>query len=333
MITRGYLVRRIIYMAITLFVAISFVFLLPRLAPGNPVLVILLTKYGGVIKPEQMKIIESQLNLSGTLWQQYLSFWGSLFHGNLGPSYYYYPASVSSLILSHLPWTFFLLGTATFISVVLGVFVGSYSGWKRGYSDSFLQAFSIGLTSVPYFWLALIFQLVFAVLIILGNGSHLLPVAGTYGLFVTPGFNLPFIVSMLKHSTLPLATLVITSFPGFALLMRNTVITVLDEDYVLLAKAKGLNNNTIRRLYVNKNAILPVATTVALAFASIVGGAFIVEEVFSYQGIGYFLYTAVTEYDYPLIEGVFLIITFTTIFANFAVDLLYAFLDPRVVLK
>lgn len=332
MITRGYIIRRLIYMAITLFISITLVFLLPRLAPGNPVLLILLTKYGGVIKPQQLKIIESQLHLRGTLWQQYIGYWQSLLHGNLGPSFYYYPASVTSLILSHIQWTFFLLGTATLISVALGVLIGSYSGWKRGFSDSFIQSFSIGLTATPYFWLALIFQLVFAVLIVI-NGTHLLPVSGPYGYFVTPGLNFAFVASVTKHALLPLLTLVITSFPGFALLMRNTVVTVLDEDYVLLAKAKGLSLNTIRRSYVNRNAVLPVATSIALAFAGIVGGAFIVEEVFSYPGIGFLLYNAVTVYDYPLIEGIFLMIVFVTIAANFAVDLLYAYLDPRVVLK
>jgi len=115
--------------------------------------------------------------------------------------------------------------------------------------------------------------------------------------------------------------------------MRNTIITVLDEDYLVLAKAKGLSINTIRKRYVNKNAMLPVSTSIALAFASIVGGAFLVEEVFSYPGIGYTLFTAVTVSDYPLIEGIFLVITLTVILANFAVDLIYAYLDPRVVLK
>jgi len=332
MITLGYLVRRVIYVIITLFVAITLNFLLPRLAPGNPALLILLTKYRGEINPNQLKIIESELNLRGTLWQQYLGYWGSLLHGNLGVSYYYYPEPVANIIITHLPWTLFLLGTAMVVSVIIGIIIGSYSGWKRGMSDSFLQAFSIGLTSVPYFWLGLIFQLIFAVLITF-NGYHIFPVAHAYGLTVTPGTNFPFIISVLRHATLPLITLIITTFPGFALLMRNTVITVLDEDYVLLAKAKGLSSNTIRKYYVNKNALLPVTTSVALAFASIVGGAFLVEEVFSYPGIGYTLYNAVTTSDYPLIEGIFLIITFTIVLANFFVDILYAYLDPRVVLK
>ncbi|MCL5680486.1 MAG: ABC transporter permease [Candidatus Thermoplasmatota archaeon] len=332
MITLRYLLRRIFYMAITLFAAITLNFLLPRLVPGNPALLILLTKYRGIINPSQLKLIESELNLRGTMWQQYVGYLSSLVHGNLGVSYYYYPQTVSSIILEHLPWTLFLLGTATLVSVIIGVFIGSYSGWKRGLSDTVLQGFSVSLTAVPYFWLGLIFQLAFAVIITI-NGYHIFPVAHAYGISVTPGPNLPFFLSVMRHAALPLITLIITTFPGFALLMRNTVITVLDEDYVLLARAKGLQLNTIRKNYVNKNAILPVATSVALAFAGIVGGAFLVEEVFSYPGIGFTLYNAVTTSDYPLIEGIFLIITFTIVIANFLVDILYAYLDPRVILK
>jgi len=332
MVTLGYIIRRFIYMLITLFVAITLDFLLPRMVPGNPALLILITKYAGNFNPNQLKLIESELNLKGTLWQQYIGYWNDILHGNLGPSYYFYPETVNQIIASRLPWTLFLLGTAMLISVVIGVILGSYSGWKRGFADNFLQAISIGLTSLPYFWLALIFQLVFAVMITI-NGRHLFPVAQAYSITVSPGFNLPFIESVLWHSALPIITLVITTFPGFALLMRNTVVTILDEDYLLLAKAKGLSVKTIRKRYVNKNAMLPVTTSIALAFASIVGGAFLVEEVFSYPGIGYALYTAVTVSDYPLIEGIFLIITLTVILANFAVDLIYAYLDPRVVLK
>jgi len=332
MITLKYIVRRVAYMLLTIYIAATLDFLLPRMVPGNPALVILITKYAGEFNPNQLKIIEGELNLRGTLWQQYVGYLGSIIHGNLGPSYYYYPESVTQIIVTRLPWTLFLLGTAMIISVVIGVIIGSYSGWKRGYSDSFLQAFSIGLTSLPYFWLALIFQLVFAVMIVI-NGQHLFPVAQAYSINVHQGFNIRFIESVLHHAALPLITLIITTFPGFALLMRNTVITVLDEDYLVLAKAKGLSINTIRKRYVNKNAMLPVSTSIALAFASIVGGAFLVEEVFSYPGIGYTLFTAVTVSDYPLIEGIFLVITLTVILANFAVDLIYAYLDPRVVLK
>ena len=257
----------------------------------------------------------------------------SLFHGYLGVSFYYYPATVVSIIGSHLPWTLFLLGTATIISVFVGVSIATYIGWRLGgKSDSIISSIAISLGSLPFFWLGLIFQIVFGLMIVI-NGHHLFPIAHAFSADVYPGLTFSFISSVLWHSTLPLITLVLISFPGFTLLMRNTISTIINDDYVQMARAKGLRTWRIKKMYVNRNARLPIATSVALAFGSIVGGAFLVEVVFSYPGIGYMLYEAVTTSDFPLIDGIFLIITITVIIANFIVDLLYAFLDPRVVLE
>ncbi len=332
MITLRYITRKIIYMAITLYIAITFNFLLPRLIPGNPAVTILLSRYK-YLPPGKVKLLESEFHLTGTLWQQYVGYLSGLAHGNLGVSYYFYPESVSQIIMTHLPWTLFLLGSATIISVVIGVAYGSFIGWRSGSTtESFLSSVAVTLTSVPYFWLGLIFQLVFAVLIVV-NGFHLFPVAQAYSYKVTPGANLPFLESVAWHAALPLITLVITSFPGFALIMRNTMATTLNEDHILMAHAKGLTQRRIMKRYASRNAILPVATSIALSFAYIVGGAFLVEVIFSYPGIGYTLYNAVTVGDYPLMQGIFLIITTTVILANFFVDIMYAFLDPRVSLR
>lgn len=317
----------------TVFVALTLNFLLPRLVPGNIALTILFTKYGSRIKPQDLKIIESQLDLHGTLLQQYQIYLVQVAHLNFGYSFYNYPESVNTIIAQSLPWTIFLLGSATVISVLIGVFYGSYIGWKSGTrQESFLSTVAIMLSSLPYFWLALLLQLFLAVVITI-DGTHLFPVALAYSTNVTPGANLPFILSVLQHLALPLLTLVITTYPGYALLMRNTIVNVLGEDYMLMAVAKGLRVERIRKKYVTRNAILPVSTSVALSIGYIVGGAFIVEEIFSYPGIGYQLYQAVTNFDFPLIQGIFLIITISVIVANFAVDLIYAFLDPRVALK
>ena len=333
MITLRYLARRIAYMVVTIFIALTLNFLLPRLIPGNIALTILFDKYGSHLKPQDLKLIESQLDLHGSLLQQYQIYLVQVAHLNFGYSFYNYPEPVSSIIAQSLPWTIFLLGSATVISVLIGVFYGSYIGWKSGTrQESFLSTFAITLSSLPYFWLALLLQLFLAVVITV-DGVHLFPVALAYSTSVTPGANLPFILSVLHHLALPLMTLVITTYPGYALLMRNTIVNVLGEDYMLMAMAKGLRVERIRKRYVTRNAILPVSTSVALSIGYIVGGAFIVEEIFSYPGIGYQLYQAVTNFDFPLIQGIFLIITLSVIFANFAVDLIYAFLDPRVTLK
>lgn len=320
-------------MGVTIFIALTLNFLLPRLIPGNIALTVLFSKYGTRFNPQQLKLIESQLDLHGSLLQQYEVYLQDVVHLNFGYSFYNFPESVSSIVSQSLPWTIFLLGSATVISVLIGVFYGSYIGWKSGtLQESFLSSVAITLSSLPYFWLALILQLVLAVLITV-DGTHLFPVALGYSSNVTPGANLPFISSVLYHMALPLLTLVITTFPGYALLMRNTIVNVLGEDYMLMAVAKGLRKERIRKRYASRNAILPVSTSVALSIGYIVGGAFIVEEIFSYPGIGYQLYQAVTNEDFPLIQGVFLIITVSVILANFAVDLIYAFLDPRVALK
>lgn len=328
-----YVLKRGMYLLITAFVAITLNFLIPRLMPGNPALFVLLSRYGNNINPHELHLVESQLHLTGTMWSQYVGYMTSLFHGSLGISYYYYPATVSSIIAEHLPWTLFLLGTATLISVFVGISIATYLGWRLGgKSDSLISAISMSLGSIPFFWLGLIFQAIFAVMITV-DGSHIFPVAHGYGTNLTPGLNSAFILSVLHHAALPLITLVLISFPSFALLMRNTISTIINEDYVLMARAKGLRTWRLKKFYINKNAKLPVATSVALAFGSIVGGAFLVEVVFSYPGIGYVLYNAVETSDFPLIDGIFLVITFTVMIANFIVDILYSFLDPRVVME
>ena len=333
MITLSYLLRRVAYTIVTFFVAITFNFLLPRAIPGNPAKFILLSRYGNQFNPQKLKLIESQLHLTGTVWQQYEGYMTGLFHGNLGVSYYYYPATVSSIIATHLPWTLFLLGTSTLISVIVGISIATFVGWRLGgMADSFVSAVSMSLASVPFFWLGLIFQMIFAVMLVF-DGFHIFPVAHAYNPLLTPGPTPTFIFSMLRHALLPVITLVLISFPGFTLLMRNTIATVIKDDYILMARAKGLRTWRLKRHYINRNARLPVVTSVVFAFASIVGGAFLVEELFSYQGIGYVLFNAVTTSDYPLIEGVFLVITLTVIVANFLADILYSFLDPRVIYR
>ena len=328
MITSRYVVVRSFYAIVTAFVAIVINFILPRIIPGNPAAVILFADYK-YIPPGKEKLLEAQFGLtSHNLFYQFERYLIELFHGNLGISFSYYPETVLQLIESHLPWTLYLLGVATLISSVLGVITGRWIGWRANTKgESFVSSVFIGLTSLPYFWLAIIFILLFAFMI------PIFPLAHSYSILVTPGFNWKFLANVIYHSILPIITLVITTFPAFALTMRNTMVNQNKEDYLLMAKAKGLHQKTIERKYAGRNAILPVTTHVVLAFGYIVAGAFFVEVVFSYQGVGYLLYKAVTSYDYPLVDGIFLMITFTVIIANFIADLLYAYLDPRVELR
>ena len=327
MITSRYVARRTIYAIITAFVAIIINFLLPRIIPGNPAAVILFANYH-YLPVGKVKLLESEFGLQGSLLYQFERYIIELFHGNLGISFSNYPATVTQLIESHLPWTLYLLGVSTLISSVLGVFLGRLIGWRAGSkSESAVSSLFIGLTSLPYFWLAIIFLLLFAFDI------PIFPLGGTYSIGAVPGFSLNYLENIVDHSLLPIVTIVLTTAPAFALTMRSTMINQNKEDYLLMAKAKGIPQRIIEKQYAAKNAILPVTTHIVLAFGYIVAGAFFVEVVFSYQGIGYLLYTAVTSYDYPVVDGVFLMITITVIIANFIADLLYAYLDPRVELR
>ena len=329
MITRRYLIVRSSYALATAMIAITLNFLLPRLIPGNPAAVILFANYH-YLPPGKVKLLDSEFGLTtNNLGIEYLDYLKQLFlHFNLGVSFSYYPATVANLIETHLPWTLYLLGVSTLVSSVLGVITGRWIGWRAGSrGESVTSSIFIGLTSLPYFWLAIIFILVFAFMI------PIFPLSGSFSITIIPGPTLAFLGSVITHSLLPIITIVITTFPAFALTMRNTMVNQNKEDYLLMAKAKGLPKNVIEKRYAARNAILPVTTHIVLAFGYIVSGAFFVEVVFSYQRIGYLLYKAVTSYDYPLVDGIFLMITITVIIANFVADLLYAILDPRVELR
>jgi peptide/nickel transport system permease protein len=329
MITRRYLVVRSSYAIVTALVAITLNFLLPRIIPGNPAAVILFANYH-YLPPGKVKLLDAEFGLtSHNLGIEYIDYLKQLFlHFNLGISFSQYPNTVAHLIETHLPWTLYLLGVSTLLSSVLGVIFGRWIGWRAGSrGESVTSSVFIGLTSLPYFWLAIIFILVFAFMI------PIFPLGGSFSITISSSDTLAFLGSIITHSLLPIITIVITTFPAFALTMRNTMVNQNKEDYLLMARAKGLPMHVIEKRYAGRNAILPVTTHIVLAFGYIVSGAFFVEVVFSYQGIGYLLYQAVTSYDYPLVDGIFLMITITVIIANFLADLLYALLDPRVELR
>ena len=329
MITRRYLVVRSSYAIVTALVAITLNFLLPRIIPGNPAAIILFANYH-YLPPGKVKLLDAEFGLtSHNLGIEYIDYLKQLFlHFNLGISFSQYPNTVAHLIETHLPWTLYLLGVSTLLSSVLGVIFGRWIGWRAGSrGESVTSSVFIGLTSLPYFWLAIIFILVFAFMI------PIFPLGGSFSITVSSSDTLAFLGSIITHSLLPIITIVITTFPAFALTMRNTMVNQNKEDYLLMARAKGLPMHVIEKRYAGRNAILPVTTHIVLAFGYIVSGAFFVEVVFSYQGIGYLLYQAVTSYDYPLVDGIFLMITITVIIANFLADLLYALLDPRVELR
>ncbi len=319
-----FLARRIGFYAVAVLVAVTINFFIPRLMPGNPV-EILISRFPGTLTPKATAALDLQFGIHThqSLVGQYFSYLGTLLHGNLGQSITYYPSSVSSVIASSLPWTLVLIGVSTVIAFVLGTLVGILVAWRRGGWLDWLLPATTFFSAVPYFWLALIAITLFSL------NLHLLPVSGGYSSSTTVGFNGPFLASALEHALLPALTIVVSSVAGWILGMRNMMITTMAEDYVLTAQAKGLSDRRVVLAYAARNAILPSVSNFSLALGFVVTGSIVLEIVFSYPGIGYVLFNAVTNEDYPLMQGIFLVIALAVLLANFVADLVYFALDPR----
>lgn len=318
-----YLARRLVFYLATAWAAITLNFLIPRLMPGNPVEVVL-ARFKGRLTAGATAAITQLFGLNhASLLSQYRAYWSDLLHGNLGISFTYFPTPVSTIIRSSLPWTVGLIGAATLISFLLGTFLGVLSGWRRGTWIDALLPITTFFSAVPYFWLALISVFVF------GATLHWFPLSYGYSTSLSGQFSVPYFGSILYHAVLPALTIIASSLAGWMLGMRNMMVTTMFSDYVVMAEAKGLGKRRVMFAYAARNAILPTITNFAISLGFVVSGAILVEIVFSYPGIGYQLYQAVTNEDYPLMQGIFLVITFAVLCANMAADLAYVFLDPR----
>ncbi len=320
-----YFIQRLGFFVLSLMAAISINFFLPRLMPGNPAEA-MIARYQGRLSPMALHSLELQFGVSNQpLWQQFLSYLNNTFHGNFGLSITYYPVPVMNVIANSLPWTLGLAGTATVIATVVGVFLGVLAAWHRGgVIDSILPLVTTFTSSIPYQWMALLLLYVF------GFTLGWFPTAHSYSTILMPAWNGPFIVNVLYHAILPAATLIITAIGGWLFGMRNNMINILGEDYVVFAEAKGVKDKRLMLTYAARNAMLPSLTGFGMALGFVVGGAVLVENIFSYPGVGYQLVAAVQNEDYPLMQGLFLIISFAVLLANFIVEMLYGRLDPRV---
>jgi peptide/nickel transport system permease protein len=290
--------------------------------PGDPVMG-LINRFQMSTDAVQSLYVLFGLDKKASLWQQYVDYWNQLLHGDLGLSFTFFPTPVSEVLKQSLPWTVALVGVTTLASFMLGTSLGVVAGWRRGsWVDGLLPATTF-LSSVPYFWLGLIAIALFA-----GQGSFF-PSSGGFDPGLVPAWDTIFLGSAVKHSLLPAATILVSSVSGWILSMRNMMVTVAAEDYITVAHAKGLSERRVMVSYAARNALLPNVSGFALALGFIVGGTLLVEIVFSYPGIGYNLYQAVGAKDYPLMQGVFLVITLSVLVANFLADMAYLLLDPR----
>ena len=317
------LLRRGLFYLITAFAAITINFFLPRMMPGDPI-ERMLTRFQGKLSPEAVYALRQLFGQGdANLWNQYWEYWGNIFTGNLGVSISAYPAPVSTMILQGLPWTLSLIGICTVLSFVIGVGLGMLVGWRRGSGMDGLVPGTTYISSIPYFWFGLIMVYVFAVLL------RWFPLSGGYEPGLMPGFNLEFIGSVISYGMLPAITIIVSSIGGWLLGMRNMMVTTLSEDYVLLAQAKGLKTRRVMSTYAGRNAVLPSLASFAMSLGFLVGGSIVTEVVFNYPGLGYTLFQAVQQQDYPLMQGIFLVITITVLVANLVADFAYVMLDPR----
>jgi peptide/nickel transport system permease protein len=315
------IVRRLGLYLLTAWVAITVNFALPRLMPGNPIQD-LIGKIQSQVTPAEIKAIRLSFGDTNQGWLgQYFTYITQMFHGNLGISITL-GAPVTSILRESVPWTVGLIGISTIISFVVGTFAGAMLGWTRGSRFDSLIPTATFFQAVPYFFLATVMLLAF------GSDLHWFPVLGAYNQTVIPGWNWPYILNVVRYAELPLISIVLSSVAGWMLGMRNMMITMIGEDFVLMAVAKGLPRRKVI-FHAARNAVLPSIANLSLAIGLVVSGALLVELVFNYPGVGDLLLQAVLNADYPLIQGIFLVITLTVLAANLIADFIYLALDPR----
>lgn len=308
---------------IAFFIIISLNFFLPRLMPGDPLTAIYGDEALMQMTPELKARLVRRLALDQPLWAQFGAYLQALLKGDLGYSYYF-NAPVIKVVLGALPWTLLLVVTATAVSAAAGTILGMESGWRRGKRiDKALLAGTMVLDGFPDFFLAMLLLIIFGVVL------ELFPLAGA----VTPyagysGMNLA--IDILKHLVLPAASLVLANVSGSFLLARNTMITVIRENYVFTARAKGLKDGIVRYRHAGRNSVLPALTHTGIQMGRLVTAALFIETVFSYPGLGMLVQKGLQTRDYPLLQGTFFIVAAFILLISFVIDLVYQKIDPRL---
>lgn len=325
----AYILKRLVVALVIVFIVISLSFFMIRLMPGSPMsaLQAQLQVQGG-LTPEQInQKIQSVYGVipTGPVWQQYLTYVGNAFQGNLGRPITNPGTTVVAVIAQALPWTILIVAVALIISFLIGIAVGSAMAAFQQSRFAKVMTFVVSLLSaIPSYLVAIV------LLYVLANLYPIFPSGGAYSVDVTPGVNLPYLGSVLYHAILPIAAYVITSFGGWALGMKGSAVSVLGAEYVRAAESRGLSDRRITRSYVGRNSMLPMITQLALSIGFMFGGSVFIETYFQYPGIGYYLIQSVNQRDYSVMMGCFLLITISVVVTNLLVDLLYPLVDPRI---
>lgn len=331
-IYKNYTLRVFLQAIITIIIITSFTFFLIRLMPGNPidVLVAQILNQEGISYEEAYQRVAASFDFdpdASTL-DQYFEWFGDLLRFDLGTSITSPGTEVIDEIARFLPWTVFAVGSGLLISFILGILLGMTMAYYRNSAiDHFLSLLASFMTGVPNYIWGLMILIVFGIQL---RWIDIGALRGTYDVGLTPGFNLPFMLSVLEHAALPIFTYVISTLGSWMLNMKSSTASVLNEDYVNVAEARGLQDQRIVTAYVGRNASLPLFTQLAISIGFVLGSGVVIEEIFVYWGLGHYLFASITVRDYTSMQGVFLVLTVTVVFANLFSDLTYGLIDPRV---
>jgi ABC-type dipeptide/oligopeptide/nickel transport system permease component len=328
-----YHAQRLGQAVLTVFSVITLSFGLVRLMPGGPMdflrarLRQQMVQSGAQVNEERLRAqVETYTNVQPDrpIIEQYINYMMSILTGDFGRSLWY-REPVVDILADALPWTFLLMSTAILSMFLIGIVVGGLMAWYEGSNfDASLTGVIMFLTSVPYYVFAVLGLLVFA------YQAGWFPISGRVDPTATAGFNIKFLTSVVHHAFLPYLSLVVTGFGGFALGMRGNSISVLGEDHIRVARLRGLSDRRIAIRYVARNAILPMYTGLVISIGTMFGGAIILERLFNYQGLGFYMVQALEARDYPLLMGGFILITTAVVIALLVADLTYDLIDPRI---
>ncbi|WP_282155975.1 ABC transporter permease [Cytobacillus gottheilii] len=317
-----FIANKLLQYLIVIILMLTLNFLLPRLMPGNP-LVFLAGEDVGFMSSAEKEAILDKHGLNDPILKQYGSYIKNIFTGDFGYSFQQ-KRPISELLMERLPWTMLLTGLGLVISTIIGVMFGAISAWRRGTkTDANLLTVFMFLSAMPSFWVGMILVSVFA------SQLGWLPVFGAESAWSNLS-GIDRLIDIGEHLILPLTTLILISVTSTFMIMRYSMLNVLGEDYIMMAKAKGVKEKVIKYKHAMRNALLPVATVFMLSLGFTLGGATVIETVFAYPGVGRLMFESVLSRDYPLIQATFLIITFSVVIANLLADLIYPLLDPKV---
>ena len=313
----GFVGRRLLRGIVTVWFAVTVTFLLLRLLPGNPALAVASPNMPVALRTDMLR----EYGLNQPLALQYVKYLGQLLHGNLGVSFAD-NENVTTVLGQELPWTLLLMGSSLVLTLLIGVPLGVAAARRQGsLVDRGLQMMSVasGSLFVPSVGILLLF--------VFGVWLRWLPIGGAY----TDGvYGMAWYLSVIEHLVLPAFSLVLVQIGGYVFTLRSTLIGALREDYADLARSKGARERSVVWKHALRNALLPVTTLVGLQLGFLVGGAVLTETIYAYPGIARGIYTAVTQQDYPVLQGAFLLLAVSVVAANFLTDLAYGLLDPRV---